>query len=295
MTDPLEDILALLRPVSTGPNRYLGPQPDDGVPRARVYGGQVAAQAALAAADTVSGRRLHSLHVTFLRPGDPALPLRYEVTPLRDGRTLSTRRVTATQDGRYLMEAMASFIEPMDGHEFAARMPDVAAPESLRTAAEWLAPEESGPHNATEVYWMTAFDLRYADPPPLRSVFADPDRQRTDGDALCRVWLRVAENPPAELLSDPLLATGLLIYLTDWAVLDAVQVGVGRSWKDMFTMASLDHALWFHRPADFSDWLLFDHRSPSASGGTGLARGDVFNRDGSLVCTVAQEGYFGPR
>lgn len=296
MADQLRDVLALLRPESVGENVYLGPQPDDGVPRARVYGGQVAAQAALAAADTVTDRRLHSLRLTFLRPADPVLSLRYAVTTLREGRTFSTRRVTVTQNDVLLAESTVSFMNPMDGHQFAAAAPTAPAPETLPPVSDLLTPAEAGPENAAELFWLTTFDLRYIDPPPLRSVLSDPAAavERSDA-ARCRLWMRVAEDPPAVLRSDPLLATGLLIYLSDWSVLDPLQLAVRRNWQQMTAWASLDHAVWLQRPVDFSDWLLFDHSCPSVSGGTGLTRGEVFNRSGELVCTVAQEGYCGPR
>ncbi|ORA70211.1 acyl-CoA thioesterase [Mycolicibacterium insubricum] len=295
MAVSLNDILAVLRPLPDGPNVYLGPQPDDGAARTRVYGGQVAAQSALAAADTVGDRRLHSLHVAFLRPGNPRIPLRYEVTVLREGRTLSTRRVTVTQDGVFLMEALASFIAPVDGPEFAAGIPRVPAPESLPRVVEQLEPDDFSVAEAAELAWLNTWDMRYVDPPPLRSAIRRAGPVPADAPAQCRMWLRAATAPPVQLLTDPLLATGLLIYLTDWSVLDPVQLAVGRNWADLEVMASLDHAVWFHRPVDFSDWLLFDHRSPSASGGTGLGCGEVYNRSGALVCTVTQEGFLGRR
>ncbi len=314
MAASLNDILAVLRPVPEGPNVYLGPQPDDGSARLRVYGGQVAAQSVLAAADTVAGRRLHSLHVAFLRPGNPRIPLRYEVTSLREGRTFSTRRVTVTQEGVFLMEALASFIADVDGPEFAAPIPAVPAPESLPPVTAQVGPEDfsptesAGPNaggplprgttplvESAELAWLNTWDMRYIDPPPLRSALNRPAAAITDGAARCRMWLRAAEDLPDELLADPLLATALLVYITDWSVLDPVQLAVRRNWQDLESMASLDHAVWFHRPVDFTDWLLFDHRCASVAGGTGLGGGEVYNRSGSLVCTVTQEGFLGRR
>lgn len=296
MAVSLSDILTVLRPVAEGPNVYLGAQPDDGSKRIRVYGGQVAAQSVLAAADTVTDRRLHSLHVAFLRPGNPRIPLRYEVTSLREGRTFSTRRVTVTQEGTFLMEALVSFISAVDGREYAAPVPVVPAPEALPSVLDQVRPEDFSSTAAAELAWLNTWDMRYVDPPPLRSTIrAAGASVADDGPVRCRMWLRATEEPPTELLADPLLATALLIYITDWSILDPVQLAVGDTWQDLEAMASLDHAVWFHRPVDFTDWLLFDHRCPSASGGTGLGCGEVYNRSGSLVCTVTQEGFLGRR
>jgi acyl-CoA thioesterase-2 len=284
----LTDVLKLFAVTDVGGGTYLGPQPSDDIERVRVFGGQVVAQAMAAAARTVTDRQLHSLHVSFLRPGNPNAVLQYDVVSLREGRTFSTRRVTASQGGVVIMEAMVSFIVAIDGDDYQQPIPLVAAPESLQNLEEQLAPFIA--EGYTSLVRLRLFEMRYVDPPPRIAVEAGaPD------DAVCRLWLRIEGEPPPELLTDPLLSACLLGYVSDWTILDPVQVGVAKTWQDMEIMASLDHAMWFHRPVDFSDWLLYDQRSPSSIGGRGLGTGLIYNRDGTLVCTVTQEGYLGRR
>jgi acyl-CoA thioesterase-2 len=282
----LKDILELFILADAGDGTFLGPQPASAAERVRVYGGQVVGQAMMAAARTVATRPMHSLHVSFLRPGNPNVPLQYDVTSLREGRTFSTRRVSTSQDGVLVMEAMVSFIEPIDGDDYQQPMPDVAAPESLLPFADQLAPYASEDY-FTQVRHRV-FEMRYIDKPPRLSV----DGPRP-AEAICRLWMRADEEVPPEVHDDPLLANCLLAYVSDWTILDPVQVGVGKTWQTLDAMASLDHAMWFHRPVDFSDWLLYEQRSPSAIDGRGLGYGAIYNRTGALVCTVTQEGYLG--
>jgi acyl-CoA thioesterase-2 len=130
--------------------------------------------------------------------------------------------------------------------------------------------------------------MRYVDLPPRISVDGEPP-----AEAVCRLWLRADDEVPAHVHDDPLLAQCLLAYVSDWSILDPVQIGIGKTWQTLDAMASLDHAMWFHRPVDFSDWLLYDQRSSSAIGGRGQGYGAIYNRTGELVCTVTQEGYLG--
>jgi acyl-CoA thioesterase-2 len=284
----LKDVLKLFAVEDIGGDSYLGPQPVDDIERVRVFGGQVVAQAMAAASRTVTGRHLHNLHVSFLRPGNPRLPLQFDVTSLREGRTFSTRRVTTRQGEVVVMEALVSFIEPIDNDDYQQPMPLVSPPEALPSLEEQLAPYVD--EGYAELVRLRLFEMRYIDAPPRVAVEAHvPD------EAVCRLWLRVESEPPPELFSDPLLAACLLGYVSDWTILDPVQVAVGKTWQNMGTMASLDHAMWFHRPVDFSDWLLYDQRTPSAIGGRGLGTGLIYNRTGELVCTVTQEGYLGRR
>lgn len=293
MPEKLKDILDLLTLEDIGGMRFIGPQPQDDLDRVRVYGGQVAAQAIAAAGRTVSQRSLHSLHLAFLRPGDPKRPLQYEVTVLREGRTFSTRRVTLTQGDAVLMEAMVSFIVDLDGWEHQIPMPDVPRPEELTPVEDELRRHLADRGGDDEYISLVRFqitDMRYVDPPPRIAIDAP------GGDpTMCRLWLRLLEDPPAELLLDPLLANCLLAYISDWTILDPVQAAIGHTWQELQTMASVDHAMWFHRPVDFSDWLLYEQRSSTARGGLGLGNGAIFNADGSLVCTVTQEGFVGRR
>ncbi len=285
MTESLKDILDLFALEDVGGGTYIGPQPTVG-DRVRVYGGQVIGQAMMAAARTAPARQIHSLHVSFLRPGNPRAPLQYDVVTLREGRTFSTRRVSTRQGGVLIMEAVLSFIEAIDGDDYQQPMPEVAAPETLIPIADQLAPY-SGEAYSTQVR-HPAFEMRYIDPPPRISVDGPPP-----AEAVCRLWIRADEVVPPNVHRDPLLANCLLAYVSDWSILDAVQVGVGKTWQTLEQMASLDHAMWFHRPVDFSDWLLYDQRSSSAVGGRGLGFGAIYNRAGALVCTVTQEGYLG--
>ncbi|MCV7227306.1 thioesterase family protein [Mycolicibacterium komossense] len=285
MAETLTDILELFTIEDVGGGSFLGRQPD-GRDRVRVYGGQVVAQAMMAAARSAPTRQIHSLHVAFLRPGNPASPLQYDVTTLREGRTFSTRRVSTSQAGVLIMEAMISFIEKIDGDDYQHPMPDVPAPETLIPIADALKPYADEEYST--LVRNQAFEMRYVDLPPRISVDGQPPAV-----AVCRLWLRADGEVPAEVRDDPLLANCLLAYVSDWSILDPVQIGVGKTWQTLDAMASLDHAMWFHRPVDFSDWLLYDQQSPSAIGGRGLGCGAIYNRTGALVCTVTQEGYLG--
>jgi acyl-CoA thioesterase-2 len=287
----LAAVLALLDVHDGGSGLFIGSQPKDAARRQRVFGGQVVAQAMMAAARTVDDRDLHSLHVSFLRPGDPMEPLRYDVTALRDGRTLSTRRVSASQlkDGRpgpVIMEALVSFIGGVDGHDYQQPIPAVPDPETLPSLEEQLIGYPDRDYR--ELIRLRLVEMRYVDPPPPVAVTTEPPAA-----ARCRLWLRVAGEIPELLRTDPLLGCCLLAYVSDWTILDPVQVGIGRTWQQLEVMASLDHTMWFHRPVDFCDWLLFDQRAGSAVGGRGLATATIYNRDGTLVATAAQEGFLG--
>jgi len=291
MRPDLNSVLALFDVRDAGDQIFLGSQPDDGIERVRVFGGQVVAQALMAAARTVSRRRLHSVHAAFLRPGNPNLPLRYHVTTLREGRTFSTRRVSATQDGNIaapLMEALVSFVTDVDGDTYQQPMPHVPAPETLTPIEDQMSPYADEDYGA--LVELHVVEMRYVDDPPRVAVDRAPAEH-----AVCRLWMRVAGQLPDELRTDPLLASCLLAYISDWTILDPVQVGIGKTWQSLEVMASLDHTMWFHRPVDFSDWVLFDQQAGSAIGGQGLANAAIYNRNGALVCTVAQEGFLGRR
>ena len=186
------------------------------------------------------------------------------------------------------MEAMVSFIEKIDGDDYQQPMPDVPAPETLMPIAAALSAYADEEYST--LVRNRAFEMRYVDLPPRISVDGPPP-----SEAVCRLWLRAEDEVPVEVYDDPLLANCLLAYVSDWSILDPVQIGVGKTWQTLDAMASLDHAMWFHRPVDFSDWLLYDQRSPSAVAGRGLGYGAIFNRTGELVCTVTQEGYLGRR
>jgi len=241
----------------------------------RVFGGQVAAQALAAAGRTVVPERgVHSLHAYFLRPGDPARPILYDVERLREGRSFSTRRVLARQHGRPIFVMSASFQVSEPGLDHQDPLPDVPDPEGLPTMAELMA---QGEPTRLERWWTewAAFDLRVADPEPQ------------DPAAVSQIWLRTAQPLP----DDPLLHSCVLTYVSDLTLLTVALGPHGRQVGEAgLQVASLDHAMWFHRPFRADGWLLYDQRSPSASGARGLATGRVFTREGTLAASVVQEG-----
>ncbi len=250
-------------------------------PRARVYGGQVLAQATLAAGRTVPDDRLpHSLHGYFLRAGDVTKPIEFSVERLRDGRSFTARRTHALQDGRPILSMIASFQERQDGLEYAEEMPaDVPDPSQVRSALVEL---DGFDHPAAR-FWAqdSAFDLRHVG----RSIFLGPDPDSPQGRQM--VWLRSR----APLPDDQLLHRALLAYACDQIMLEPVLRRAGRAWVSANqSMASLDHAMWWHRDVRVDDWLLFVQSTPGAQGGRGLGAARVFSRDGTLVASMAQEG-----
>ncbi|WNE96706.1 acyl-CoA thioesterase II [Streptomyces luomodiensis] len=288
MNDALQGLLDLLDLEQIEEDIFRGTS--DAAPLVpRVFGGQVAAQALVAAGRTVpEDRSAHSLHAYFLRPGDPGAPIVYTVDRIRDGRSFTTRRVVAVQHGQPIFHLSASFQLYEDGLEHQERMPDVPDPLSLPTAAELLPRYEhlfAGP-GVTErmLQARAAVDLRYVDEPPFGSV----GRPR---EPKSQVWFRT--NGKLDGVADhPLLHVCLATYVSDMTLLDSVLLAHGRGgWAvGDIVGASLDHAMWFHRPFRVDDWLLYDQESPSASGGRGLAKGRIFTADGRLAVSVIQEG-----
>lgn len=276
---PQDAVDALVKVLDLEPievNIFRGSSPDDD--RQRIFGGQVAGQALVAAARTVEGdRRVHSLHAYFMRGGDPKVPVLYEVERLHDGGSFATRRVMAVQHGRVIFNLAASFQVPEEGFDHAAPMPVVPPPEALPTMRERLAAAgvDPGP-------WMEhrrPIDVRHVEPlTPGGTRSAEPSQN---------VWLRA----DGQLPDDPILHTIVLTYASDMTLLDTSTRPHGGTWFDpTLFLASLDHAMWFHRLFRADDWLLYAQDSPNASGGRGLSRGLVFTRTGALVATVAQEG-----
>lgn len=275
--DAVDSLISLLDLERIELNIFRGTSPDED--RQRVYGGQVAGQALVAAARTVGEEfHVHSLHAYFLRPGDPTVPIIYEVAPIRDGRTYATRRVQAIQHGRPIFHLSASFGLSEGGFDHQFPMPeDVVDPESLpdfRTRME--------PYKELIGDWYDRprpIDLRYCEASPLERSEALPPFQN--------VWLRANGRLP----DDPVLHICILTYASDMSLLDTTLQPHGESFAagDVF-MASLDHAMWFHRPFRSDEWLLYAQDTPSASNGRGLARGLVYARAGDLVASVMQEG-----
>ncbi|MFF3481876.1 acyl-CoA thioesterase [Streptomyces sp. NPDC002701] len=255
----------------------------------RVFGGQVAAQALVAAGRTVPADRLaHSLHAYFLRAGDPGAPIVYTVDRIRDGRSFTTRRVVAVQHGQPIFHLSASFQTYEEGMDHQAGMPPAPDPETLETTAEMLPRylaaygDEGVAQRMLEA--RAAVDLRYVDAPPFASV-GQPREPRS------QVWFRTNGKLDGAI-DEPLLHVCLATYVSDMTLLDSVLLAHGRGgWVTGDVVgASLDHAMWFHRPFRADEWLLYDQESPSASGGRGLGQARIYTRDGRLAITVIQEG-----
>lgn len=257
-------------------------------PGGHVFGGQVMGQAVTAVGRTVpEGRRIHSMYSYFLAPGDPAHPIRFEVDALRDGGSFSVRRVLATQPGRTeeegertILAMTASFQEEQEGLEHAEHAPEAPDPEGLPTTAEVLAGIE---HPVAE-YWSTQrpIDIRHVTDP----IYLRPDANGGTIDAQM-VWMRTL----APVDADPLLHDAILAFASDYTPFEPILRKQGLSWMTPgLKMATIDHAIWWHRHVRADEWLLYVQRSPSASGGRGLTHGQIFDRSGELVATVTQEG-----
>ena len=248
-------------------------------PHGRVFGGQVLGQTVVAAGRTVDPERpVHSMHAYFLRPGDSSEPITFAVERLRDGRSFSARRVHAIQYGQPILSMIASFQSDSPGIDHQDEMPDVPAPEDLPTAHDVLGDID---HPVAQ-YWANErpVDIRHVQQPVYWQ--ADPDRVARQA-----VWMRV----PGTLPDDPLLHRAVLGYASDYTLLESVLRRHGLTWATPgLKAASLDHAMWWHRPARADDWLLYVQASPSASGARGLGIGRMFSRDGRLVASVGQEG-----
>ncbi|HET9138003.1 acyl-CoA thioesterase II [Actinophytocola sp.] len=274
--DRLVDLLDLER---IEENIFRGVSPPSAT--VRVFGGQVAGQALVAAGRTVPDeRRVHSLHAYFIRPGDPSVPIVYDVDRIRDGRSFTTRRVVAIQHGKAIFSLSASFQVEEPGLDHAEPMPDVPGPEDLPTRLESLGDLAEKLGRAATM--PRPIDIRYVTEPPWRSRDRGPR-----ADARSQVWMRA----DGKLPDDALLHVCVLTYASDMTMLDAVLARHGVYWgTDKVVGASLDHALWFHRPFRADEWFLYDCHSPSASNARGLATGRFFTREGELIATVVQEG-----
>ncbi|MER5177077.1 acyl-CoA thioesterase II [Streptomyces sp. NPDC002896] len=284
MHQALQSLLDLLDLEQIEQDIFRGQSRPSLVPR--VFGGQVAAQALVAAGRTVPGdRHAHSLHSYFLRAGDPGAPIVYTVDRIRDGRSFTTRRVVAVQHGQPIFHLSASFQTYEEGLDHQADMPYAPDPETLPTAAESLpkyADVFRDPSVAERMLEAReAVDLRYVDEPPFGTV-GQPREPRS------QVWFRTN----GKLVDDPLLHVCLATYVSDMTLLDSVLLAHGRGgWAIGDVVgASLDHAMWFHRPFRADEWLLYDQESPSSSGGRGLGQARIYTQDGRLAISVIQEG-----
>jgi len=280
MSEALDRVVELLDLEQIEVDIFRGRSPE-GERRQRVFGGQVAGQALVAAGRTVpEDRPVHSLHAYFIRPGDPTVPLIYLVERVRDGRSFTTRRVSAIQHGKTIFALSASFQRDEPGVEHAAPMPVVPPPEDVPSTAERM--EKLFGPGVREWFGNNPIDIRHIGPLTFEAE-RDPALRTTHN----MVWLRA----DGELPDDPLLHVCLMTYASDMTLLDSVLLAHGLSWADgRTTGASLDHAMWFHRPFRADRWLLYAQDSPVARGARGLARGEVYTSDGQLVVSVVQEG-----
>ena len=260
-------------------NLFRGRSPQDRWQR--VFGGQVIGQALVAACRTVQGRAPHSLHAYFLIGGDPKVPIIYEVDRIRDGKSFTTRRVVAIQHGQAIFTLMVSFHNDEPGLEHQVPMPEVPPPEELPSEAQIRATVLPNMPEAVQRYY------RSERPIELRPVEYGRYLGRKSETGKFNVWIRATGKLP----DDPAIHQCVLAYASDMSLLDAALVPHGRSlFEKDFMGASLDHALWLHRPFRADDWLLYAQESPSMTGSRGFSRGLIFRRDGVLVASVAQEG-----
>jgi acyl-CoA thioesterase-2 len=279
----LARLLALLDLEKIEENVFRGVSPPERLQR--VFGGQVLSQALVAAVRTVEDARpCHSFHAYFLRPGDPKVPILYEVDRSRDGGSFTSRRVVAIQHGAQIFTLAASFQTVESGFEHQSQMPVAPAPESLEDDQQVLL---ANPDLTPEVREWVSRERPFE----TRSVLGRGLGDRPARAPVDHIWLRTRGTLP----DDANIHRALLAFVSDMSLLDTALLPHGKSIFSNVQVASLDHALWFHRPFRADEWLLYVQDSPSASGARGFNRGAVYTRDGILVASVAQEGLIRPR
>lgn len=260
--------------------KYRGASPDVGWQR--VFGGLVISQALVAACRTApEGRHVHSLHAYFLRPGDPSLPILYEVENMRDGGSFSTRRVIAIQHGKPIFALSASFQIDEPGLSHQIDRPDVPAPETLPDSQALYETYLKNAPDHVRAYWLRERPVEVR--PVSMTHYISRDRLAPSQ----HIWIKGNGAPPA----DRALRAAVLAYLSDMTLLDTALFAHGQSVFDRdIQAASLDHAMWFHAEDPLDDWLLYTQDSPFAGGARGLSRGAIYNRSGRLIASTAQEG-----
>lgn len=282
MDSPIDGLLSTLELSDTGArtSEDIFTGPSQWMPLGRVFGGQVLSQSLMAAMHTVDDERvLHSMHGYFLRPGDVEQPITFAVDRLHDGRSFSTRRTHAYQNGLPILSLIASFQTRDEGLEHQISMPDdLPEPDSVPSTSDVLA----GSDHPAAAYWANSrpFDMRHIPSPIYLSV---------EGDAVPHqaLWMKAQGRLP----DDPRLHRAALAYASDYSILEPIMRGHGVSWIEPgLKVASLDHAMWWHRDARVDEWLLYVQESPTATGGRGLSLGRIYARDGRLIASVAQEG-----
>lgn len=279
MSRAVAELLDILNLEQLERNLFRGRSPQVGWQR--VFGGQVIGQALVAASRTVEGRNPHSLHGYFMLPGDPRVPIIYEVDRIRDGRSFTTRRVVAIQHGQAIFSMSASFQVEEQGFSHQALMPKVPMPEDLPSEDQIKADVMPLMPEPMRTYYERDRPIEMRPVEISRYTSTDPMEPQF------HVWIRATGTLP----DDPAIHQAVLAYASDMTLLDTSLVPHGRTVFDpTIQAASLDHALWFHRPFRADDWLLYAQDTPNASGARGFSRGLIFKRDGTLVASVAQEG-----
>ncbi len=280
MSQVLDDLLALLSLEEIEQGLYRGQSQDLGFKA--LFGGQVMGQALSAAQETVdSNRHIHSLHSYFLRPGNAQKPVVYEVENIRDGKSFNTRRVKAIQNGKAIFYMTASFQVAEEGFDHQTTMPDVTKPDELPSFTDFI--------TANQQYIPESVRGKFLSEKPieLRPVeqynWINPEKS----EPLCHMWIKAN----GQLPDDPRIHKYMLAYTSDYHFLPTALFSHGVShWQPNFQIATIDHAMWFHRPFRFDDWLLYVMESPTTSGGRGLVQGKIYNQAGDLVASTMQEG-----
>lgn len=279
----VSDLLKILDLELVGDNLFRGDVPQVGWQR--IFGGLVISQALMAARRTVEGRQPHSLHGYFLLPGDPNVPVTYEVDRIRDGRSFATRRVVSKQRDRAIFAMSCSFHADEEGFAHQATMPNVPAPEAVPAVRHMpRAVMDRLPHPVRAYFERER-------PIELRPIEYDRYINGSSAQLGLQIWIRATERLP----DDPAIHQCVLAYASDMTLLDASLVPHNTSVFDPgIGSASLDHSMWFHRPFRADEWLLYSQDSPNAGGGRGFSRGLIFQQDGTLIASVAQEGLIRP-
>ncbi|MBP6013875.1 MAG: acyl-CoA thioesterase II [Alphaproteobacteria bacterium] len=280
MNGTIKEVLDLLTLEAIEVNIFRGLSPKDRWQR--VFGGQVLGQALVAAYRTVEDRVCHSLHAYFIRPGDPKVPILYEVDRSRDGKSFTTRRVVAIQHGEQIFNMAVSFQVPEEGLEHQFDKPNVPGPDGLETE------EQRRRRLAHQLPEAVREHVTRENPIEIRPVEEDDDLMNPKkAPPYQHVWIKARGQMPNELA----MHQCVLAYASDMTLLDTCLIPHGISWySGKLQSASLDHAMWFHHPFRVDDWLLYAQDSPSGAGGRGFNRGSLFTREGKLVASVAQEG-----
>jgi acyl-CoA thioesterase-2 len=277
MSEALDFLVELLDLERIELNTFRGRHPDQ--ERQRTFGGQVAAQALMAAGRTVDVGAVHSLHSYFLRPGDTSMPILYEVDRIRDGRSFTTRRVVAIQQGRAIYNMQASFHKEEDSLEHQFTMPETPAPETIGRLGDRIRAESGGADVDEWFQRQHPIDQRFVGELPWSPKRSREPRQR--------IWIKADGALPI----DPLLHACVITYASDMSLLDSILLPHSVDWDNgKYMMASLDHCMWFHREVHADEWLLYDTDSPIAFGGRGIARGFLWNEAGQLMTSMVQEG-----